>query len=94
MGQARGKRTINTWKPDCPPLKRKRRKVTEVMSSGSQADDLQQRVIGQKKSRRGGVAMLESVMVEGQTLSQAEVCKTFCDVYNNIINNHNQLLNV
>ena len=47
----------------------------EVISSGSQADGLQQRVTGQKKLRRGSGATHRSVMVEEQTLGQAEAPK-------------------
>ena len=44
----------------------------EVVNSGSQADGLQQRVTGRKKSRRGSEATHKSVTVEEQKLSQAE----------------------
>ena len=47
----------------------------EVVSSESQADGLQQRVTGWKKSRRGSGATHRSVTVEEQMLSQAEALK-------------------
>lgn len=47
----------------------------EVVSSESQADGLQQRVTGQKKSKKGSGATHRSVTVEEQMLSQAETLK-------------------